>query len=163
MAGIEFWHWWALGGLLVIIEAFMPGFMFLWLGVAAGMVGLVLLAWPAIDPTIQLLIYAALAISSVTGWTWYRRMHPATTDHPTLNRRGTQYIGRSFSLVAPIVNGRGRIKLGDTSWTVAGPDLPAGRIVEVTGVDGTVLQVQPGAEGTRPESPADEGVQPNHA
>ena len=37
MAG-AFWHWWALGGLLVIVEAFAPGYMFLWFGAAAGLV-----------------------------------------------------------------------------------------------------------------------------
>jgi membrane protein implicated in regulation of membrane protease activity len=143
MAALVFWHWWALGGLLVIVEAFAPGFMFLWLGIAAGLVGLVLVVWPGLGFGAQLLTYAGLSISSVIGCIWLQRLRPAATDHPNLNRRGSQYVGRRFGLVAPIVNGRGRIKLGDSSWTVAGPDLPAGRIVEVIGVEGAVLEVQP--------------------
>jgi membrane protein implicated in regulation of membrane protease activity len=143
MSAVVFWHWWALGGLLVIVEAFAPGFMLLWLGIAAGLVGLVLVVWPGLGFGAQLLVYAGLSISSVIGWIWLQRLRPAATDHPNLNRRGSQYVGRRFGLVAPIVNGRGRIKLGDSSWTVAGPDLPAGRIVEVIGVEGAVLEVQP--------------------
>jgi membrane protein implicated in regulation of membrane protease activity len=34
----------------VIVEAFAPGFMFVWLGVAAGLVGLLLVIWPGLGP-----------------------------------------------------------------------------------------------------------------
>ena len=44
-------------------------------------------------------------------------------------------------LGAPIVDGRGRLKVDDTVWLVEGPDLPAGTRVEVTGVDNTLLRV----------------------
>jgi len=42
---------------------------------------------------------------------------------------------------APIVDGRGRLKVDDTMWLVEGPDLPAGTRVQVTGVDNTLLRV----------------------
>ena len=32
---IEFWHWWVLAALLVVIEVFAPSTVFLWPGVAA--------------------------------------------------------------------------------------------------------------------------------
>jgi membrane protein implicated in regulation of membrane protease activity len=67
MAGLEFWHWWAFGGVLLIIEAFAPGFMFLWLGIAAGLVGVVLAVWPELGTGVQLLLYAALSVLSVSG------------------------------------------------------------------------------------------------
>ena len=143
LGAAHFWYWWAFGGLLVIIEAFAPGFMFLWLGMAAGLVGLVLVVWPAPSFAIQLLMFAGLSMLSVTGWRRFQMARPPASDHPNLNRRGAQYVGRRFSLVAPIVNGRGRIELGDSSWTVEGPDLPAGQVVEVTGIEGIVLQVRP--------------------
>lgn len=155
MGGAALWHWWALGGLLVIVEAFAPGFMFLWFGAAAGLVGLVLALWPGLGLSFQLLIYAGLLLLCCVGWRWYQRVRPVVTDQPDLNRRGAQYLGRRFSLVAPIVNGRGRIKVGDSSWAVAGPELPAGRIVEVTGADGAVLQVRAAA----PERDAEESVE----
>jgi inner membrane protein len=143
LGAAHFWYWWAFGGLLMIVEAFVPGFMFLWLGVAAGLVGLVLVVWPAPSFAIQLLMFSGLSILSVTAWRWFQVARPPATDHPNLNRRGAQYIGRRFSLVAPIVNGRGRIELGDSIWAVEGPDMPAGQVVEVTGIEGIVLQVRP--------------------
>ena len=77
------------------------------------------------------------------GWRRWQTAYPAPSDQPNLNRRGAQYLGRQFDLVEPIARGRGRIKLGDSSWTVTGPDLPAGQTVEVIGADGAVLQVRP--------------------
>ena len=41
---IEFWHWWVLAALLIAIEVLAPSAVFLWPGVAAAIVGLVLLA-----------------------------------------------------------------------------------------------------------------------
>ena len=156
MGGAGLWHWWALGGLLVIVEAFAPGSMFLWFGVAAGLVGLFLVVWPELGLSFQLLMYAGLLILCAFGWRWYQRLLPVVTDQPELNRRGAQYVGRRFGLVAPIVNGRGRIEVGDSSWAVAGPELPAGRIVEVTGVEGAVLQVRPATPQRGAQAPVEE-------
>ena len=49
--------------------------------------------------------------------------------------------GEIFHLTEPIVDGRGRMKVADTMWRVAGPDLPAGTKVRVVAVEGTVLRV----------------------
>lgn len=140
---IEFWHWWVLGIVLIGIEVFAPGAYFMWLGVSAGLVGLLLLAAPGLGWEYQLLAFAVLAVASVAGWRAYQRRHPGESDHPTLNRRGMQYVGRVFTLDAPIVNGIGKLNIGDTTWKVVGQDLPAQARVRVTGVDGTVLTVEP--------------------
>jgi hypothetical protein len=39
------------------------------------------------------------------------------------------------------VDGRGRLKVGDTVWLIEGPDLPVGTRVQVTSVDNTLLRV----------------------
>jgi membrane protein implicated in regulation of membrane protease activity len=140
---ILFWHWWALAGLLAIVEVFAPGVMFLWLGLAAGLVGALLLLSPGLGLAAQILTFAALSVASVLAWRAWQRAHPAVTDEPYLNRRAARYIGQRATLVTPIVDGRGRIRLGDSSWPAAGPDLPVGVTVEVVGAEGTRLQVQP--------------------
>jgi len=138
----EFWHWWVAAIVLVVIEALAPGAVFLWLGVSAAVVGLVLLVLPDLGWQGQVLIFAVFAVASIAGWRVYQRRHPTKTDRPTLNRRGEQYIGRELTLDAAIVNGIGKVRLDDTTWKVAGPDAPAGARVKVTGVDGTVLRVE---------------------
>ena len=42
LAGLEFWHWLVLGVVLATIEIFAPGVFFLWLGISAGIVGILL-------------------------------------------------------------------------------------------------------------------------
>jgi membrane protein implicated in regulation of membrane protease activity len=143
LEAVQFWHWWALGGVLVTIEMLAPGVMFLWLGVAAALVGGLLLLWPGLALSGQILVFAALSVVNVLARRRDQKAHPVVTDEPNLNRRAARCIGERAALATPIVNGRGRISLGDGSWPVIGPDLPAGTAVEVVGVDGTHLQVQP--------------------
>ena len=151
----QFWHWWALGGVLAIVEVFAPGFTFLWQGVAAGLVGCLLLVWQGLGLPGQVLAFAILSVASVIAWRRVQKAHPILTDEPNLNRRGAQYVGQRGRLVAPIVNGRGRIELADGSWPAAGPDLAAGASVEVTGAEGTLLQVRPVPDARpAPEPPA---------
>ena len=66
----------------------------------------------------------------------------APAEDSTLNRRLASYVGRRAEVVQPIVNGKGRIRLGDTLWIVQGKDCPAGTMVTVTGVDGSELVVE---------------------
>jgi membrane protein implicated in regulation of membrane protease activity len=142
LENVVFWHWWILAGLLLILELTAPAFLFLWLGIAAAAVGLILLAFPSIGIETQLVLFAIASIVAVVAWRKYRESRPLTTDQPNLNRRGQQYIGRKFSLTAPIANGVGKVTVDDSTWKVKGPDLPAGSNVRVTGVEGTVFTVE---------------------
>ena len=139
---VVFWHWWILAGLLLILELTAPAFFFLWLGIAAAAVGLILLVFPAIDVETQLLLFAITSIVAIVAWRRYRETRPVPTDQPNLNQRGRQYIGRVFSLSSPIVNGVGKVTVDDSTWKVKGPDLPAGTHIKVTGVDGVVFKVE---------------------
>ena len=85
---------------------------------------------------------AALAVASVLGRTAFARTRASASDRH-LNRRAESYIGRLFTLDGAIVDGRGRLKVDDTVWLVAGPDLPTGTRVRVTGAENTLLRVEP--------------------
>ena len=139
---IVFWHWWIVAGLLLILELTAPAFFFLWLGIAAAAVGPILLVFPSIDLETQLILFAIASVVAVLAWRKYRETRPVSTDQPNLNRRGQQYIGRIFSLSAPITNGVGKVTVDDSTWKVKGPDLPAGTHIKVTGVDGVVFMVE---------------------
>lgn len=141
LESLQFWHWLVLGVVLLILEVFAPTVFFMWLGIAAGIVGLVLALFPDLGWQMQLVLFAVLSvISVVAGRSWFTR-HPIKTDQPTLNRRGEQYIGRVFTLDEPVVNGTGKIRVDDTTWKINGADCVAGTRVRVTGVNGTVLLV----------------------
>jgi membrane protein implicated in regulation of membrane protease activity len=139
---ITYWQWWVLGVILVILEVFSPGAFFIWMGVAAGVVGLVLMIAPGISWEYQILIFAGFSVISIVLWRQYQKKHPTKTDQPRLNRRGEQYIDRVFTLDTPIVNGQGKIHVDDSTWKIMGDDCPEGTKVVVIGVEGVVLQVK---------------------
>ncbi len=81
-------------------------------------------------------------LSVAIGRKFYRGPGAASEDSPFLNRRQLGYVGHSFTLKEPIVDGRGRLSIEDTLWDIEGPDLPAGTRVTVTAADGPRLKVQ---------------------
>ena len=137
------WGWGIFGVLLVVLEIFAPGAIFLWMGAAAFIVGVGVFVWPDIEWRYQLLLFSALSVISVFVARRYFRSNPIATDRPTLNRRGTQYIDRIFTLASPIEDGRGNLHVDDTMWKIEGPELDAGVKVRVTGVNGVMLTVEP--------------------
>ena len=140
---IEFWYWWVAAALFLVLEILLPGIFFLWLGIAAGVVGIIALVIPVMTWPFQLTLFAVLSFAAVLLARHYVNKRPEDdSDQPTLNRRGEQFIGRIFTLSDSIEDGRGRAKIGDGVWSVEGEDLPAGTKVKVVGVDGIVLKVE---------------------
>ncbi|HID82623.1 MAG TPA: NfeD family protein [Chromatiales bacterium] len=139
---IVYWHWWVLGILLVTLEIFAPSTFFLWLGISAGIVGMVLLVIPEMSWELQLILFAVLAVISIFSGRRYFRRNPIQTDNPLLNRRAEQYVGRVFTLEEPVVNGVGKVHVDDSTWRVSGPDLPAGKQVKVVAADGVILKIE---------------------
>jgi membrane protein implicated in regulation of membrane protease activity len=118
----------------------------MWFGLAAAVTALIAFAFD-VSWQWQFVWFGLLSLASVGAALKYLRKHPPESDRPLLNERAVQHIGQSFSLVDPIVNGRGSVKIGDSIWRVEGPDLPKGTRVRVLGADGSLLKVAPdGAE-----------------
>ena len=136
------WGWWVAGAVLLAVELLLPGILFFWLGLAAFATGLIVLG-VNLSWQLQIITFAVLAVISVGAGRLWQRRHQRSADEPALNRRAEQYIGARFVLTEPIVGGRGRAAVGDSSWRVTGPDLPAGSKVKAVGVDGTALIVEP--------------------
>ena len=139
---LGYWHWWILAAVLVIFEVFAPGAFFLWLGIAAAVVGGIVFLVPAMNWEYQVLLFSVLSVISIVVWRKFFRLKASDTDQPTLNRRGEQYVGRVFTLEEPVSDGMGKIRVDDSTWKIRGEDCPVGTQVEVTGVDGTILEVR---------------------
>jgi membrane protein implicated in regulation of membrane protease activity len=149
---LTFWHWLAVGGLLLLLEVFTPGFVFMWLALAAVLTGIALCLAPTISWQVQVLIFAAAAVASVAVSFYWRRGLPLRGGDPLLNNRALGYVGTETELVGAIGPGHGRVRIADSTWPAAGPELPAGPRVRIIGVRGAVLLVMPVAGDGRPDS-----------
>ena len=140
---LEFWHWWVLAAVLIVFEMIVPSTVLLWPGIAAAIIGIVLLVVPDIGWQVQVLLFAALSVICLGVWLGLLRSRFVHSEESKLNRRGVEYIGREYVLAEPIVNRTGRLNIDDTTWQVAGEDMAAGVRVRVVGMDGAVLKVEP--------------------
>ena len=139
------WTWWVIGMLLLAAELMVPGFFLVWIGLAAVAVGVIsvflwdngLWTWQA-----QMLVFAALAVVAALLGRRYVYKTRGASDEPFLNQRGASLVGRTATLQEPIAEGRGRIRLDDTYWSVMGPDLPAGTRVRVVSSNGRDLTIE---------------------
>jgi len=140
---VDNYGWWLLALVLIGAEMIAPGYFLLWIGIAAGLMGVVTWIAPTLPAIVQALLFAALAIAACAAyWKFIRPLAEQRDDQPLLNKRGAQLVGQRFVLIEPIANGRGKVRVGDGSWLASGPDLPAGSEVEVVAVDGTTLSVR---------------------
>jgi len=149
---MNFWHWLVLGLLLMLVELALPSTYFLWMGLAALVVGVVFWLLPGMSFAAQLILFAVLSVSAIFLGKRYLKRHPIVSDRPMLNVRGAQNIGRIATLHEPIINGVGKVHLDDTLWKVFGPDLPLNTRVRIVAVDGISLRVEPlkGSADTAP-------------
>ncbi|HEY4166661.1 MAG TPA: NfeD family protein [Reyranella sp.] len=143
MFKILFWYWWALAAVLLVCEMLLPGVVFLFIAVGAAFTGLILLIASDASLEFQLVVFAIVSVASAIGLRPYLKRLQSRTADATLNARGEALVGREFFLDQPILAGRGRIRLGDGSWIVTGPDMVAGAKVRVAAVNGTELRVEP--------------------
>lgn len=136
--------WWLLALLLIAAEVIAPGYFMLWIGIAAALMGILTWLLPNLGALVQAVIFAALALATCFAyWKFLRPLAERRDDAPLLNRRGERMIGRRVVVCEPIVNGRGKVKVGDGEWLAEGPDLPLGAEVEIVSLRGTTFSVRP--------------------
>lgn len=140
---MPYWYWAVLGAAFGVIEIAVPAMVCIWLAAAALAVAAISWRYPGLSWEYQGLVFAVMAVASVAlGRTAFVRTK-SSEGGTHLNRRAESYIGRMFTLDGAIVDGRGRLRIDDSVWQVAGPDLPAGTRVRVTGAENTLLHVEP--------------------
>lgn len=139
---VEFWYWWIFAVALIIFELFVPGSFFLWMGVAAAIIGAVVMFIPLLPWEYQVLGFSIFSVTSVVFWRRHLKKNPTDTDQPLLNRRSAQYVGRTFTLEQPLENGRGKIQVDDSVWKIKGEDCPANSRVQVVATEGVYLVVE---------------------
>lgn len=141
---VNLWHWVAFGLLLLAAELLGTAGYFLWLGLSAILVG-VLLATIPISWQLQWVSFGSFSL--ITTWLWWRRQLSSDTssdEQRQLNQREKQLIGKTLFLDQDIKRGNCRINVGDTTWSAkSNQNLPSGTEVKIVGLDGIVLLIEP--------------------
>lgn len=145
LGAIEWWHWWALAGILLSLELLTGTLILLWPAAAAGIVGSFALSplpfpWP-----LQWAGFAAFMIVFAMAGERFIRPRFLASSRPELNERVAQLQGRKAQVVTAFADGRGRVEVGGSQWlsrhvSEANPEL--GDWVEVVDVDGATLLVR---------------------
>ncbi len=139
----EVYAWAGLSLLLIAAETLIPGAFLMWLGFAAGVMFLVVLAIPGMPLLAQAVLFTALSFVFVFIYRKWFRDRDRESDQPALNRRTAQLVGRQVLLEQGIVQGHGRVQIADAYWDVSGPELPTGASVRIVGAEGMTLKVEP--------------------
>lgn len=135
--------WLILAVALGVAELMLPGVFLIFVAIAAGIVALTTLALPDLPLGGQLVALAAwTTIAVLIGRRWYRD-YPVETRDPLLNDRARRMIGETVIVAQPIVNGSGRVRVGDSEWPASGPDAPEGTRMRVGRVEKGVVFVEP--------------------
>ncbi|HEV8678616.1 MAG TPA: NfeD family protein [Stellaceae bacterium] len=152
------WSWVVLAGVLGLAEMHVPGAYLMWIALGAALTG-------AADAALGLslegqlgIFVVASAASCIAGYFVYRELHrrqqgSISPDDVPLNERSLAMVGARGTVCEAILNGRGKVRLGDGVWLATGPDLAEGTPVAVTAVHGTRLYVEATMPGGTPHTP----------
>lgn len=139
------WIVWFLGGvLLVIAEAFVPGFFLASLGLAS----LITAAAAAMDATATQQV-GVFAVGTFVSYFAFRRVFEAVF-HPSAQRLATgvdALIGREGQVIAAVESGPrgGRVAVGGDDWRAISEDgspIREGDAVVVTAISGATVTVR---------------------
>ncbi|NOH64459.1 NfeD family protein [Vibrio sp. RE88] len=140
---LNYWHWLAFGLALLAVELLGTAGYFLWLGLSALIVGLLLTLLPM---SWQLQWIAFSVFSLMTTWLWWRRQFKKDSSddlNRDLNQKQKQLIGQTVLVEENLAPGKHRIKVGDTTWSAQTEQaISAGTLVEITQVNGIILTIE---------------------
>lgn len=133
---------WLVGGLVIAgLELLAAGVFLLWIGIGAMIVGLALLLFPGMSTTAQLLVFALAMLGSIgLGFVIQRRSgEPQASE---INRELHAFVGRHCEAASDFATGRGRIRVGDTTYGAIGEEsIRAGEIVEIVAAEPGEMRV----------------------
>jgi membrane protein implicated in regulation of membrane protease activity len=147
LESLTYWHWFALGAGLLILEIMTPTFYLIWPGIAAVVVGTILLFVPDIGWELSFAIFGFVSLATMIVWNGaFRQAGTGEVEDTSLNQRARRYVGRRVVVAEAFRGGAGPIFLDDTRWQAineTGTDLGPGALVQIVGADGAVLLVRP--------------------
>lgn len=141
MTNLTHWHWFIAAVVLGILELFVPGAVFIWMGLSGVIVGVIIFFIPDLGWGSQIIAFSILSIITVICARLFISKRNSQSDHPLLNEKSAQYIGNTYSLIQDSENGIGKINIGDTLWNVElDGDAKTGTTVQILEAKGVLLK-----------------------
>jgi len=145
---LAWWHWMVLGLALGLLELAVPSFFIIWFGLGALLVGVAMLAAPAIAFSTQILLWTVASVLMTILWFKVFRRDGGKTRSGQANEVLGE-IGILIRAVEPlgVESGRGEVRfqkpvMGSDVWPcLADEAIAAGERVRVLAVDGQLLKV----------------------
>ncbi|WGW01122.1 NfeD family protein [Vibrio sp. YMD68] len=140
---INHWHWLAFGLALLAMELLGTAGYFLWLGISALIVGVILSSLPM---SWQLQWVSFGVFSLITTWLWWRKQIKNDTQddkNRDLNQKQKQLVGKILTVSEDLPAGSCRLKVGDSTWKAeTSQAISSGQTIKIIGVDGITLKVE---------------------
>ena len=133
--------WLVIGVALCAAEMIVPGVFLMWLGIAALLTGVAAFVLPIGIP-LQLGLFAVLSLTCVFFGRRWTGSNVIPSDDPMLNDRLARLVGQTAVTVTAIVDGEGRVRVGDSEWLAQGADMPSGTRAKITGARGQTLLIE---------------------
>jgi membrane protein implicated in regulation of membrane protease activity len=142
---LAWWHWMVLGVALILLELAIPAFFVIWFGLGAMIVGLLLLAAPAMNLAAQIGLWILASVAFVLLWL---KVFKAQVHRTRVGLSKGQFAGEIGLVTRPIEPyQKGQIRfqkpiLGSDVWeAMADENIAAGERVHVLQVEGNILRV----------------------
>ncbi len=143
-SSIAYWHWLVLGLVLIALEIFTAGFVLLWLGASALVVGVLSFLFD-LSVSLELLIWTVLSVAEL--FIWFRFIQPRFRDKTLSGMSKEAVVGQVGLVIQANLGERGRLRfsmplLGSDEWTfICNEPLSVGDRVSVIDVSGNTLVV----------------------
>ncbi len=124
---ILYWHWIVFGIILVLSEIFVATFFVLWFGVAAIVVGLLMLLIPTMPFAAQSVLWAI--VSTALTVVWFKWLKPIAPDKTKAGLSREALLGQIGQVIkVPIDGNRGTVRfpapvLGNDEWVILSNDI----------------------------------------
>ena len=143
LQSLQPWHWLVLCFLMLGMEALGAGGFLLGSAVAALLLSLVVWLIPDLGWAAQLFWFGlASLLFTLAYWKLFRKVNEQS-DHPQLNQRAAQLVGRTLTLEQELLPGQSKIQVGDTLWKVETDVLlEEGTRVIISGYEGMTLKLE---------------------
>lgn len=143
---LAYWHWIVFGVILVLSEMALSTFFILWFGIAAILVGVLMIVVPQLDLNWQILTWTGLSV--VMALLWFKFLKPLSVDQTKAGLSREAIVGEIGQVIrVPGSERRGKLRfpapiLGSDEWEIMSMDkLSEGERVQVKDVSGNTLVV----------------------